>query len=480
MDTTIYLFEKFLDIEDSHDFFETEINHIKIWQYIRFSYCSKLLEELTGIVTANKNVNLVQHEKNKPDKKEWIRKQQFLLRKKDLLVVNHPRRVKEGDFYRCFVTDTFLESLDYSYYVFEYAYKGKHFNPVKTRGLRYRDISVIKKYFHCDNESLQSDVRRFTDRINCVFEEEFCEKFSNKMKQDIVTMVNFVLEEIYYGRIYANIILSLVRPRLVITTVGYDIYNQTLIETAKRKNIPTIELEHGRIGNSHAAYNFKSKHNLETFSDYLFVYGEYEKNTPRYPISRSRVFAVGYPELERKANIYSKRNRKKSVYKVVTFISSMADGKVIAKYALELSKRVVGKGVKIVYKLHPSEYSEWRKFYPGLEEAGILVTKKNEHDIYYYIGHSDYVVGISSTVLFEAMQFKTEIIVIKELDYQKSEAVFGCGRAMLASGFEDMYDMIEHNRKADKQDTSNYFTQNAIRNMKQTVDEILQNGRKRC
>ncbi|MDE7476355.1 MAG: hypothetical protein K2M91_00140, partial [Lachnospiraceae bacterium] len=242
-------------------------------------------------------------------------------------------------------------------------------------------------------------------------------------------------------------------------------------------NIPTIELEHGRIGDTHAAYNFKRKRNLETFSDYLFVYGEYERSKPRYPIDKSNVFAVGYPELERKANIYKKRNKKKRNYKVVTFISSPVDGRVISRYAIELSKRIKGKDIKIVYKLHPSEYSDREKFYPGLEESGIHIVKKNEHDIYYYISRSDYIVGISSTALFEAMQFETEIIVIKELDYMKSEVVFNCGRAMLASDFEDMCKMIENNVKHESCEDSNYFTSNALFNMKQVLNNIVKQVR---
>lgn len=473
-ETTVYLFEKFLNIEDKYNFFDIEINNIKIWQYIRFTYCSKLLEELTGIRTTSRNTKVFRHEEDRLDKNEWIKKKQFLLKKKDLLVINHPRRVKEGNYYRCFVTDTLLESLNYSYYIFEYAFKGKHFKPVKTKYLRYRDVSVIKKYLPYKNDILQADVREFTDRINRIFEKELNIILSNKMKQYIFGRVISSLEDIYYGRIYANIILSLIRPKAVITTVGYQMLNQTLIETAKKKKIPTIELEHGRIGDTHTAYNFKSKRNLETFSDYLFVFGEYERNKPRYPIDKSNVFAVGYPELERKAKIYQKRTKKRRNHKIITFISSPTDGKVISRYAVELSKRIKGKDIKIVYKLHPAEYDDWKKFYPGLEESGIHIVQENEHDIYYYISRSDYIVGISSTVLFEAMQFETEIIVLKELDFMKSELVFNCGRAMLASDFEDMCRIIENNIKHDKSGESNYFTPNALFNMKQVLNNIIE------
>ena len=471
-ETTVYLFEEFLNIEDKYNFFDIEINSIKIWQYIRFIYCSKLLEELTGILTANKRPHIKQEE-DKIDKNEWIKKHQFLLRKKDLLVINHPRRVKEGNYYRCYVTDTFLESLDCSYYVFEYAYGGKHLKPVKTHALRYRDVSVIKKYLPYKDDKLQADVRKFTDRVNGIFEKELNIKLSNKMKRYVAAEVNNSLIGIYYGRIYANIILSLIRPKAVITTVGYELYNQILIETAKKKKIPTIELEHGRIGDTHAAYNFKSKRNLDTFSDYLFVYGEYERNKPRYPIDRSNVFAVGYPELERKAKTYQRKTKKKRNYKIISFISSPHDGKAISRYAIELSKRIKGKAIKIVYKLHPSEYGDWKKYYPGLEESGIHIVNENEHDIYYYISRSDYIVGITSTVLYEAMQFETEIIVIKELDFTESEIVYNCGRAMLASDFEDMCRIIENNIKHDKCEESNYFTPNALPNMKRVLNDIL-------
>lgn len=474
-DTTVFWFEKFLEIEDKYDLFDMEINHIRIWQYIRFSYCAKLLEELTGIRTTNRNEKVLQSKSVTGCGKEWLKEHQFLVRKKTLLVVNHPRRVKEGNTYKCFVTDAFLENLKKSYYVYEDAYQGKHYSPAKTKGLKYRDINYIKSLYPYDKYAYEAEIREVANKITKVFEQELSVELRGTIKSELYNLILYSLENIFYGRKYAEIILNLIRPKAVIVTVYYKVYNQTLIETAKNRGIPTIELQHGRIGNSHAAYNFKQVRNLQTFPDYIFVYGQYEKQIPRFPVPKEHIYATGYPELEKKAEYY-KKNHKQQDKKVITFISSPVEGGIISKYAIGLAKKMKEDNFEIVYKLHPSEYNNWKKYYPDFEAMGIQVVSSNQHDIYYYLGNSDYVVGISSTVLFEAMQFAVNIIIIKEQDYMKSEAIYENNCATLVSHVDELYEIINREIPVCSKDSNFYFEKDANKKMKKALDQCIKKG----
>lgn len=474
----IFLSERLIEIEDKYDLFSIKISEEKIWQYIRYRYWVQLCEEFTN---AQKRIDHIQLNMEKTTDDNWkmlLRKQQFLLKKKDLLVINHPRRVKDGDIYKCFVTDTLLKYIDYSYYVFEDEYRGKHDNPVMTKNLKYRDFSFLENLFVYNGAIFRKEIRTKIDQIHAIFEKELSVKLSNKFKKNMYNFTDGILRKLFYGRIHAKIVLSFVRPKALLVVVHYNIYNQAIIEVAKKMGIVTIELEHGRIGCNHPAYNFKKIREIESFPDYIFVYGKYEKDIPRFPIQKEKICITGYPELEVKSKFYKKD--KKSKIKTVLFISSPSEGKIISQYATYLWKQSNGTNIKIIYKLHPLEYGEWRKFYPELEDTGIEVIDNNSHDIYYFLGMSDYVVGISSTTLFEAMQFEIKIIIIKGENSLICEPIYTNGHASLAMKEKDMLDIIINSgEQSIEQNSDFYFTTDSLSKAEENIRKCINENKGR-
>ena len=471
--TSVLLFEKFIQIEDKYQLFDYVIGNEKIWQYVRFAFCAKMLEVETGIRTTNRSAKINVSAQKDIKRKDFFKKNQFLLRKKEMLVINHPRRVKEGNLYKCYVTDLLLRNMPYSYYVFEDGYKGMHYSPVATKGLKYRDISAVRRLYPYSTEIHRDDINDFAKKIFEIYRKEGMIFNWKDGKSFLRQLICNTLENIYYGKKYAEIILNLICPKVVILTVYYNVYNQALIAVAKRKGIPTVELQHGRIGESHAAYNFCSKHELEGFPDFICVYGKYEKDIPRYPIPNSHIYATGYPELEKKVEYYRKININSS-QKVVTFISSPVEGEIIAKYAIELRKKFSEKDVKIIFKLHPSEYDGWREHYSDLCEYAISIVDRNEYDIYHYLGQTDYVVGISSTVLFEAIPFDANIIIIKEQDYTKCKIIYENKCALLIENEEELIDIIRTGVKINSKNVDDfYFESHSIDKMISVIRECM-------
>ena len=463
------LYEKFLLIESHSTLFQLAINNIRIWQYIRYSFADKLLQEISGADYLRDNGGYLNRPEKQKGIQEFFRRQQFLLRRKDLLVINHPRRVKRGRYYECYVTETLLKNINNSYYVFESPYKGNHIGPAKTKNLKYRDITVLERVFDINKTINRSEISNATKYIIETFEKGFDIKLSNRFKSQISSMVSSTYHTVFYSIIYAKIILFLIRPKAILLTIYYDVMNQALIEVAKKKNIPVIELQHGRIGKAHIAYNYPENVQVETFPDYLFVYGEYEKSIPRYPIPKQNIYAVGYPDLEERAKYYKKKKKKNSK-KIVTFMSSPIDGHIVADMAIKLHE--LNKDIIVVYKLHPSEYSCWKKNYPNLIKSGIKIVETNEHDIYYYLGHSDVVVGISSTTLYEALMFNTKIVVLKYQEYDICEPLYKNGCAALVSSVEEINDIIYVKENITNSKVANfYFEMDAISKMKKALNE---------
>lgn len=119
-------------------------------------------------------------------------------------------------------------------------------------------------------------------------------------------------------------------------------------------------------------------------------------------------------------------------------------------------------------------YPDWKKRYPQLLDSGLEIVEDNAHDIYYYLGHADYVVGISSTVLYEATEFDIQIFIIKDRDYRKSEAIYQNDQACLVEDINQLIDKIGQSpEKKQIVKTGGYFEKNSIKNIQDQLKRIL-------
>lgn len=473
--TSIFVGEDLLRIENENKLFHLKVNKIYLWQYVRYMCLTYILEEITGVkLTSEIRKPMPVCSGQKAADLDWIKKQQFLVHKKDVLVFNHPRRIKEGKYYKCFVTDLILENMDYSYYVYENSYNGQHYIPVKTKHLKYIDFDLIKRIFKYDDKKYKKHLIAFIKKIVSIFERDLHVKFSRNLINKIQSYILNAYKDIFYYKIWAKIVLNLIKPKLVIVTVAYSLFMQIIVAEAKKARIPTIELQHGRIGNTHLAYNYMYNGKIESFADYMFVYGDYEKRIPRFPIDNDHIIAVGYPELEKKAKIYAKYKKNNDI-KVITFISGPGEeGKTVIKYALRLRESQELRNYRIICKLHPSEYAVWKIIHPELENSTVETVADNINDIYYYLGQSDFVVGISSTALFEATEFNTSIFIIKENDFRKAEYLYTNNNATLVEDTNHLIRGIKNEiKKKQKQKKDGYFKLNSINNIRIQITDIL-------
>ena len=275
--------------------------------------------------------------------------------------------------------------------------------------------------------------------------------------------------EIHYRTIWAKIVFSLVKPKAFMVTSPYTPDLEAIIVEAKRRNIKTIELQHG-IDHTHIAYNYLYQGKIDVFCDYIFVYGKYDKEVPRYPIPRDHVIAVGYPDLERKVEIYKKRKRDKK--KTLVFISGDRTASILPDYAVALRKRDELKEFRMIYKLHPDEYAAWKSIYPQLCNSGLEIIDNNNKDIYYYLGLADYVIGITSSSLYQATAFDAEIFIVKGGQYQISDILYKNGYAHLVTSEDMIVDKIINSVEG-KGASKSYFEKNAIENIKRELNKIM-------
>lgn len=475
------LIYKFIKFEYEEDLFNKEIQGVKFWHYIRYSIYCKILKE---------KYNLGQEHSDLSGKKfitrVWYKLKQipnFILKnplyrldQKDILVLNHQRRVKNGNYYDCIYTDKILENIKKTYYVFEEPYLEKHFKPIRTKNIRYFDyinfIKAVKKiFFKFINPNFgklcSNDINRLFllfNAINKVFNINF-DKYE-KIKDVENLILNYKISKKYYEKI-----LNKIRPKVIIEVASYGFGRFLFNELAKKRGIKIIELQHGVIGKYHIAYNFYRKLELEVFPDYIFLFGEYWKNNTRFPLKKEKLIVTGFPYFKDRLEELTKNSRKNNKKENILFISDGIVGKQFSKLAVKLDKLIDHKKYNIIYKLHPGEYDRWKRTYPWLINSTFKIVDNNKKDIYHYLSKSEYLIGVRSTVIFEGLGFNLKTFIYKIYGYQDMKDLYENNYAQLVTSVEDIVGGLDSNKK-NIENIEFFWKSNSLKNIINNLNNI--------
>lgn len=182
--------------------------------------------------------------------------------------------------------------------------------------------------------------------------------------------------------------------------------NVSLIALAKRRGVVVAEPQHGWIGAAHPAYNFGDIMWDEDFAgllpDVLLTFGEYWARDLRFP---GEVIPIGKPQLEDAAadvTPFAKRPLE------ILVASSVSHPAATERFVLRLS-RLLPVGWLVRFRPHPSERDLIAERYPGLAaDSGVVID--TEKDLYRSLRRARVVIGVDSTVLFEALKFDCMIM----------------------------------------------------------------------
>lgn len=475
--------DEFIKFEYENILFKEQINNFKYWHYIRKTVYDEILEKKSNIGQAHSNLNkekyyrrIVLKLKQFPN---WIyRNPFFLLKKKDILVLNHPRRVKNQNYYDCIYTDEILNNLDYSYYVFEQPILEKHFTPVTTKNLKYLDYLNYKIAINVEfNRKIlrfrfsKADLDNICTILNRI--EKLFEVNLNKTK--ILKALKIAYLSYKPTRRYYNKLLEKINPKIIIELVSYGRDRLIINELASEKGIPVIELQHGTMGKYHIAYNFAEKIKLPTFPDYIFVFGQFWKDNTRLPIQDDKVKVVGWSYFQQKVNEYENSGSiKGDSKKTILFISQGTIGKALSKIAIEVFKKLNKEKFRIIYKLHPGEYDRWEDEYPWLVTANFEVIDHNNKDMHHYFAQSDIQVGVASTALFEGLGYGLKTIVVKLQGHEYMEKLYNESFAELVDNSESLVKKITTKSKNKALNIDYFWKPNCIENFKNEVYNILE------
>lgn len=211
----------------------------------------------------------------------------------------------------------------------------------------------------------------------------------------------------HYHASYAAL-FARARPRLVFLEDACYGSQAYILKWAKDAGIATAEFQHGVVVPSHPAYNYGPAGFDPAYRPYLpdhiLTHGEFWYRGIRVP---AKAHVVGNPHFSTKLAERSGGAARRAAGRKALIVSQADVTDRLVALAHDLRRR--DPGLEITFRLHPAE-AGFQERYRSLEGLpGVAISKSG--DIYDLIDGSDWIVGVSSTVLFEAVGLRRPVFV---------------------------------------------------------------------
>ena len=464
--------EVFFDLEEKYNLNYQEIQGCYAWQLIRMHLYYDITRK-TKMFDAPQQKSLSLFDKVTtflPFFKNSVLYNPFTGKyNKDILIFDHPRKVifdgQYCDIYSKFLVDFLLD--DYSFEVLESPYLNHHYVQ-KQDYIRYTDAIQFGSYVH----------KKFNKVEFSQKEGELILKVQNELesafniKLNILGMLEMhILNFQYDYKKYIDLFKKR-KPKKVFVVVAYE--NHAIVAAAKHLGIEVIELQHGTITYYHLGYSYPEKTRLNGeipyFPDKILSFGDYWMNGDMSPIDMENVFPVGFPYFEYQSKDFIGLE---AVDNQILFISQGVIGKYMSNLALEFVK--YNRDFKIIYKLHPGEYENWRENYPALVEASSLdnfeVIDNSEIPLYKLMAQSNYQVGAFSTAIYEGLMFNCKTFILDVPGVEYLEDLIEKGYVFKIKNVEDLDSNLNTFKPTDYD--KNFFFKNLD---KELLKSVIDNG----
>lgn len=230
---------------------------------------------------------------------------------------------------------------------------------------------------------------------------------SQSVLDGIAQRVSYRLSRVEATNQLFDRLLDRLRPDIVVMEdASYGAYANA-VRLMKQRGVRVVEPQHGWIGPSHAAYNFgaamREPELFATLPDSLLTFGEFWSTSIRHPGS---VVAIGKPHMDAMRHdlpAYEIRPRS------VLIASSVSDPDAMSSFVLEV-RDALPDDWTVVFRPHPSERSTQELRYPRLVGSH-RIQFDTETDVYESMRASRAVIGVASTVLYEALAMGCHVFV---------------------------------------------------------------------
>jgi hypothetical protein len=462
--------KKFFSLEKELHLFKMQVGGVCFWEFVRYNIYIQILQksgvhsqahsklEVDARIRRNYIFNAI---------KNIFCKNPFFAPESDILFLGSPRRkLMDDQLWWDIHSDPVVEKLgdSYSCALMESPFLNFHLSPVKTDNIMYLDLMIFLETVLTKTKIVQFRLSQKDDDNLRDLEKHIYDKFNTQIDLKEIVSSKLLSRKILLP-LYSYLIKK-INPKVVIVLIGYG--NKICIEACKNLHIPVVELQHGAAsGRYHLGYSFPDeKVKTRAFPDYLLVFGDFWKNRCRYPIDDNRVIPVGFPFFEMEARKFSQECKKEQI----VFISQGTIGEKMSRFALELKARK-DFSLDIIYKLHPGEYARWKKEYPWLVDSNITVLDDDAIPLYKLLAQSKVLVGVYSTVVYEALGFglRTFLLDLPGIDYME-ELI----ESQVVNVVSTVDELVEKIKKPGlhQESMENFFKPNALENISNALERI--------
>jgi hypothetical protein len=460
-------FNNFQEMEEDLRLFDASIQGVIFWERIRFQVYAKVGRRKLGKVKAEPSV--------KPGRSRLkrllssvfkIRKNALLSPRSDILFISTSRRLLEKDgYYWDIYTDPIIGKLDSVPLALESHFENRHYAPARTEKLRYLDFIEFLTYLKrkLGFSRIKFNIKE-VELLNHIHD-EIQRKFDFQL--DMISLTKRILEDRKARLPLFKRMIKRIRPKVVIFTQSYGW--EDLVEACKSLGIYTAELQHGIIGPFQPGYSFTGEvRKKESFTDYLFTWGDYWNSVAEFPIPSENVISVGFPYINMKKESYSSAPKKKQII----FVSQYTIGEQLSKFASELSK-IPELEFEIVYKLHPQELSQWRKSYPWLDASNVRVIDQPEAVLHELLAESTILVGVYSTAIYEGLAFGLQTFLFDAPGIELMTPLLDSEHAVKVSSPSELMEYISGSKDMKALDVEFFFRSDAIANITSFLKNLV-------
>lgn len=348
----------------------------------------------------------------------------------------------------------------------------------------YMKHNNIKYYYHKNYISANIShlmqkifkLKKFKVNIN----NEYILKNIEERYKININYVDIILDFFSYVRIM-NKYFKKHKPEIILVNCYYGTYHQAVIYSAHLNDIKVIELQHGRINKKHYPYNIFRNIGKESFPNYIFTFGEYEKeNISDNFIDKQNVIPIGsfYIEYCKESTIYNNDLKQyfdelRNKYRKIVAITSQIT---VEDRLIDFVKQSAKIDKNILYIFIPRFFNKDFNKYDFPEN----VTINPKIDFYHTIPFVDFHCTVYSTCALEAPSFGTPNILlnIDNLSCKYLKEIFDSNDiCRIANSPEQLVDIIinwsdiDVNRVINKGNLF-YKTNNYI-NVKKALNKIL-------
>ncbi len=209
-----------------------------------------------------------------------------------------------------------------------------------------------------------------------------------------------------------------------------------LLLAAQKHNIPVYEFQHGIVDHTHVAYSYSPTiHYTDQdiiYPKVFFTLGTYWEGVFFHPFTKK--ITIGNNDFVPQI--------KHTGEKFLTVVSSLIHEFELRRIVSEIAAQ--SPQLKIFFKLHPNQFFQKDETIKHFEKFPQITVISGEQNMPRLISRSKAILTIVSTAVYEALQAKVNVFILKKQNYKAHKDVFNLPGVFLIDHLSDFNQVFYH------------------------------------